>query len=97
MEAGEKNAKVERIRRAHLNDIENILPFMIVALLYTLTNPNVILAMMLIRVAALSRFCHTIVYAVYPVRQPARAICYFVMFLITCFMAIYCVVCYHGF
>ncbi|EDV27430.1 expressed hypothetical protein [Trichoplax adhaerens] len=31
---------VERCRRAHLNDLENILPFLAVGLLYVLTNPT---------------------------------------------------------
>lgn len=88
---------MERIRRAHLNDLENIIPFMIVALLYVLTNPNPMVAMMLIRIVAISRIAHTIVYAVYPVRQPARATCYFTTYAITIYMILYCIICFHGF
>lgn len=97
IEVGNKNENVERIRRAHLNDLENAIPFAIVALFYVLTNPNPLLAMMLIRIAVIARFGHTVVYAIYPVRQPARAICFFTMYGITLFMAIYCIICFHGF
>lgn len=88
---------VERIRRAHLNDLENIVPFMIVALLYVLCNPNPMLAQMLIRIVAIVRIAHTVVYAIYPVRQPARAICFSIPFAITAFMIVYCIICFHGF
>ena len=94
---GEKNEMVERVRRAHLNDLENAVPFLIVSLFYVMANPNPTVAMILIRVAVISRILHTIVYAVYPVRQPARAICFFTMFAICVFMAIYCIVIFHGF
>ena len=30
---------MERVRRAHLNDMENILPFLILGFLYMFTNP----------------------------------------------------------
>merc|ERR1712150_411323 len=33
------NEDVERVRRAHLNDMENILPFFCLGLLYIFTNP----------------------------------------------------------
>ena len=33
------NEDVERVRRAHLNDLENILPFFCLGLLYIFTNP----------------------------------------------------------
>lgn len=97
IEVGVKNAMVERIRRAHLNDLENTIPFMIVGLLYVLTNPNPMLAQMLFRVAVIVRFVHTVVYAIYPVRQPARAICFGIPFVIIIYMALYCVICFHGF
>lgn len=85
------------MRRAHLNDLENIIPFLIVALLYVLTNPNPMLAQMLIRIAVITRLAHTVVYAIYPIRQPARAICWGTTFAITIFMCIYCIICFHGF
>ncbi|XP_053678703.1 microsomal glutathione S-transferase 1 [Anopheles nili] len=63
---------VERVRRAHLNDMENILPFFVIGFLYLLTNPAPFLAVNLFRMVAISRILHTIVYAVVVVPQPAR-------------------------
>ncbi|CAH1408181.1 unnamed protein product [Nezara viridula] len=67
---------VERCRRAHLNDLENITMFLITGLIYVLTDPNIVFALMLFRIYAVARILHTIVYAVVVVRQPARAICF---------------------
>jgi len=78
---------VERVRRAHLNDLENVIPFLIVGLLYIYTSPAYETALLLFRVYAVARFLHTFVYAVYPVRQPARAIAWFVGIVIQFFMA----------
>ncbi|XP_035913941.1 microsomal glutathione S-transferase 1-like isoform X2 [Anopheles stephensi] len=63
---------VERVRRAHLNDLENILPFFVIGFLYLLTNPAPFLAINLFRAVAVSRILHTLVYAVVVVPQPAR-------------------------
>ncbi|XP_049298686.1 microsomal glutathione S-transferase 1 isoform X1 [Anopheles funestus] len=63
---------VERVRRAHLNDLENILPFFVIGFLYLLTNPAPFLAVNLFRAVAVSRILHTLVYAVVVVPQPAR-------------------------
>lgn len=78
---------VERQRRAHLNDLENIPVFLIVAFFYTLTSPTAVIAVNLIRAFAISRITHTFVYAVIPM-QPARAISFFVGFGITIYMSI---------
>lgn len=58
-----KDESVERVRRAHLNDLENCIPFLIAALFYIMSEPDQEVASWLIRIAVLSRFCHTIVYA----------------------------------
>ncbi|KAL0269276.1 UNVERIFIED_CONTAM: hypothetical protein PYX00_007072 [Menopon gallinae] len=88
-----KNAKikfddpdVERVRRAHLNDIENIPLFFVSAWLYLMTNPPAVLAINLYRVYTLARIVHTIVYAVFVVPQPARAIAWGTGYAITAFM-----------
>ncbi|XP_037033864.1 microsomal glutathione S-transferase 1-like [Bradysia coprophila] len=78
---------IERIRRAHRNDLENCIPFMISALLYVLTDPSQFLAINLIRAAVIARIVHTFVYAIYGT-QPARGICFFVCYLITIYMSI---------
>ncbi|EDV99801.1 GH12207 [Drosophila grimshawi] len=79
---------VERVRRAHRNDLENILPFFIVGLLYTLTNPSAFLAINLFRAVGIARIAHTLVYAVVVVPQPARALAFFVALLATVYMAL---------
>ncbi|CAH1364626.1 unnamed protein product [Tenebrio molitor] len=79
--------KVERIRRAHLNDLENISVFYVIGFIYTLTNPSVAWATLLFRVFTAARFIHTFVYAVFVVPQPARALSWATGFLITGYMA----------
>uniref|UniRef100_A0A1L8E4A3 Microsomal glutathione S-transferase 1 n=2 Tax=Nyssomyia neivai TaxID=330878 RepID=A0A1L8E4A3_9DIPT len=78
---------VERVRRAHRNDLENIFPFILVAFFYVLTNPDVWLATNLFRAAAIARIVHTFVYAVYVVPQPARGLAFFVCLGCTLYMA----------
>lgn len=50
--------------RAHRNDLENCIPFMIAALLYILTDPSAFIAINLIRAAVIGRIVHTFVYAI---------------------------------
>ncbi|XP_060663867.1 microsomal glutathione S-transferase 1 isoform X1 [Drosophila nasuta] len=83
---------VERVRRAHRNDLENILPFFIVGLLYTLTNPSAFIAINLFRAVGISRIVHTLVYAVVVVPQPARALSFFVALGATAYMALQVIV-----
>ncbi|XP_022165210.1 microsomal glutathione S-transferase 1-like [Myzus persicae] len=79
---------VERVRRAHLNDLENIPLFIIVCFGYLLTNPNVFIATNLIRLFVASRIIHTIVYAVVVLPQPARGLSWFAGYATTVFMAV---------
>ncbi|XP_065083894.1 microsomal glutathione S-transferase 1-like [Ochlerotatus camptorhynchus] len=83
---------VERVRRAHRNDLENILPFFVVAFLYLLTNPDPWLATNLIRAAVIGRIVHSLVYAVLPLPQPARFLSFGVMMLVTLFMIFKCII-----
>ncbi|XP_055692443.1 microsomal glutathione S-transferase 1-like [Lutzomyia longipalpis] len=78
---------VERVRRAHRNDLENIFPFILVAFFYVLTNPEPTLAINLFRIAAIARIIHTLVYAVWVVPQPARGLAFFVCLASTLYMA----------
>ncbi|TMW39423.1 hypothetical protein DOY81_015497 [Sarcophaga bullata] len=75
---------VERVRRAHRNDLENIVPFFVIGFFFTLTNPPAFLAINIFRAVAIARIIHTVVYAVYVVPQPARALSFFVA-LAACF------------
>ncbi len=55
---------VERIRRNHLNDLENIVPFVLVGLLYVGTNPDQDVALWHFRIFLASRVLHTLTYQV---------------------------------
>lgn len=56
-----KDEDVERVRRAHLNDLENIPAFLLAGFFYVLSEPQVDLALWLFRIAVLARIGHTIV------------------------------------
>ncbi|XP_032516204.2 microsomal glutathione S-transferase 1-like [Danaus plexippus] len=77
---------VERTRRAHLNDLENIPAFWVIAALYLTTGPVAVVATLLFRVYTASRIIHTLVYAVVPLPQPTRAIAYMIPYLIKWYM-----------
>lgn len=78
--------------RAHLNDMENILPYLSIGLFYVLTDPNPMVATILYRVATVARFLHTFVYAIYVVPQPARGLSFGIHFFITLYMAFMCII-----
>lgn len=71
---------------AHLNDLENIIPFLFAAFFYMLTNPAEKLARILFQVAAISRIIHTIVYTIIIVPQPARGVSWATHYSITIYM-----------
>ncbi|XP_011864701.1 PREDICTED: microsomal glutathione S-transferase 1-like [Vollenhovia emeryi] len=77
---------VERVRRSHLNDLENVLPWFIMTYLWLGTGPSPWLAKTLIRTFVISRISHTMSYAVFP-QQPLRAISFFVGLGVTGFEA----------
>lgn len=72
--------------------MENILPYLTIGLLYVFTDPNVMVATILYRVATVARLIHTVVYAIYVIPQPARGIAFFVQFGITIYMAVMCII-----
>ncbi|XP_006006114.1 microsomal glutathione S-transferase 1 [Latimeria chalumnae] len=67
------DADVERVRRCHQNDLENIVPFLGIGLLYALTGPDLSSALLHFRIFVGARFCHTIAYLV-PLPQPSRGL-----------------------
>jgi len=67
------DSDVERVRRNHLNDLENIPAFLFLGLFYVATEPSVATALWHFRIFALSRFLHTISYQL-PLPQPSRAL-----------------------
>ena len=53
---------VLRVKRAHLNDLENVLPFLALCPLYLATGPSEWLAGALIRLFAAARVAHSVFY-----------------------------------
>ncbi|CAH1116791.1 unnamed protein product [Phaedon cochleariae] len=79
---------VERVRRAHLNDLENIPIFFVSAFLYMMTSPTEYMAKTLFFAFTVARIVHSIVYAVVIIPQPARGLSFGIGFLITGYMAL---------
>nr|UDM84154.1 microsomal glutathione S-transferase 1 [Sillago sihama] len=77
---------VERIRRCHQNDLENIIPFVVVGLLYTLTGPELSAALLHFRLFTGSRIFHTLAY-VCALPQPSRGLSWMLGMLVTFSMA----------
>lgn len=78
--------RVERVRRAHLNDLENIVPFVGIGLLYSLSGPDLSTAIMHFRLFVGARIYHTIAYLL-PLPQPNRALAFFTGYGVTFSMA----------
>ena len=53
---------VERLRRVHLNDLESILPYLIIGFLYALSGPSYAVAATLFVLFTLARLLHTATY-----------------------------------
>jgi len=77
---------VQRIKRAHLNGIENAVPFFVIGLLYALTNPNLILVRGLFVTFVGVRLLHAVFYLT--ARQPYRAASFAVGMLINLVMVV---------
>jgi glutathione S-transferase len=58
----EPNEQVERIRRIHMNDLENIPFFLAAGFLFILTEPSLLLAQGLLYGYVVSRFLHFLAY-----------------------------------
>ncbi|XP_077090739.1 microsomal glutathione S-transferase 1.2 [Siphateles boraxobius] len=80
------NPDVERVRRCHHNDLENIIPFVVIGLLYALTGPDLSTALFHFRVFVGSRFIHTVSY-VMSLPQPSRGLSWTVGMITTFSMA----------
>jgi uncharacterized MAPEG superfamily protein len=68
--------EVQRVKRAHVNLIENAVPFFIVGLLYAMSEPRLLLAATLDGVFVTSRVVHALAYS--SGRQPIRSIAWMV-------------------
>ena len=72
--AAPRREDIERARRAHRNDLENILPFFGVGLLYAFTNPSATAAAIYYFGFAAARIAHSITYLAQ--WQPHRTIAF---------------------
>jgi uncharacterized MAPEG superfamily protein len=81
---GERDADVERYRRAHRNDLENILPFFVVGAIYAATGPSALGAWLCLPGFALARVLHTVFYL--RGSMPQRTIAYGYGYLATLWM-----------
>ncbi|XP_066291822.1 microsomal glutathione S-transferase 1-like isoform X1 [Branchiostoma lanceolatum] len=77
---------VERVRRLHRNDLENIPAFLAVGLLYVLTGPSPGVALWHFRVFTAARCLHTVSYLA--AVQPWRALGFIAGILTTTSMAV---------
>ncbi|XP_053575117.1 microsomal glutathione S-transferase 1 [Bombina bombina] len=77
---------VERVRRCHLNDLENIVPFIGVGLVYSLTNPDLFTALLHFRIFAGARILHSFAYLI-PLPQPGRGLSWLIGYGVTISMA----------
>jgi len=71
--------------RAHLNDIENIVPFTLIGLLYLSTLPAPSTAILLFRVFTVARFVFSVVFLMH--LQPFRTISFTVGLIVMVYMA----------
>lgn len=78
--------KVERVRRAHLNDLENIVPYFGIGLLYSLSDPDLSTAILHFRLFLGARIYHTVAYLL-PLPQPNRVLAFLVGYGVTLSMA----------
>jgi glutathione S-transferase len=57
-----RDEQIERVRRAHQNDLENILPFLGIGFVYALSGPSYSAAWWLFVLFTLARLLHTVTY-----------------------------------
>jgi glutathione S-transferase len=81
-----EHADVLRVKRAHLNLIENAVPFFVIAFLYALTNPSVPTAAFLFATFVGTRALHAVFYLT--ARQPFRAAMFGVGVMVNLIMAL---------
>ena len=84
--SGRSDPEVERARRAHRNDLENVLPFLIVGPLYVLSGPSVAGAWTCFVGFTAARILHTLFYL--RSAMPHRTLAYGAGFLITLWMVL---------
>lgn len=82
-----KDGTIERIRRCHLNDVENIPPFILISFFYVLAaNPTLESCHWHFRIFLAARIVHTLSHLL-AIRAPTRSLAFLVGFLTTASMA----------
>ncbi|MBN3297590.1 prostaglandin E synthase [Amia ocellicauda] len=66
---------VERCRRCHQNDMENIFPFLFLGAVYSLTEPTLLTARLHFQVFFVGRLVHTVAYLC-ALKAPTRSVAY---------------------
>jgi len=87
----ERNDYVERSRRMHRNDLENIPAFLAAGLLFVAVQPSLVLAQILMFGFVLARLLHAVAYATKQTHE-VRATFYTVGSLIVVYMALHVLV-----
>ena len=82
--ADSEHPDVLRLQRAHLNSLENAVPFFAIGLLYTATAPGVTLTRVLFGVFVATRVLHAVFYV--GARQPWRTLSFVTCSLVNLFM-----------
>ena len=77
---------IERVRRAHQNDLENILPFFVVAVVYVSGDPSFTAVVVCLVGFLAARVLHTIFYL--RAKAPHRSLAYIAGAAITAFMVV---------
>ncbi|ENN74663.1 prostaglandin E synthase [Dendroctonus ponderosae] len=83
---------VERVRRAFQNDLENIPAFLFISLAYLFVGVANWAVHLLFYLFLIARTLHSLVYALYVIPQPARAICFCLGLLINCYLSFHVLV-----
>ena len=67
--------------------MENILPFLILGFIYVGTDPGLTVAKVMFILFTVCRFLHTIVYAIFVIPQPARALAFMGGMIVNLYLA----------
>eukprot|EP00105_Crassostrea_gigas_P005598 XP_011419254.1 PREDICTED: microsomal glutathione S-transferase 1 [Crassostrea gigas] len=81
------DAQIKRLRRCHLNNLENIVPFVTIGLFYVLTEPDPWTAALCFRSFLVTRVVHNIA-LIQALPQPTRTFSYLAGVIILCFMSL---------
>ncbi|KAG8448001.1 hypothetical protein GDO86_015195 [Hymenochirus boettgeri] len=82
-----EDTDVERCRRAHHNDMENIYPFLFLGAIYSMLDPDPAIAKIHFLIFFLGRMVHTVAYLM-ALKAPTRSVAY-VIAQVPCFSMVF--------